>query len=277
MDHFVHENVEIQPNLQVRFLIYEENSIFVTNHWHNSLEILYIKSGSMKVWINDNSYLLRKDDFIIINSRDIHATECLEPSTIQLLQIPYPILNAKIPDIDYMHFDPNVLEDVIKRSLLNSQIVKLLYDMGEVYQSNNIGYALKFSSILFELLYLLVNDCRIDISSTMKSKNDSNRERLMLIINYIKLHYAEPISLKDAASLVSLNPEYFCRFFKKNMGTTFLDYLNEVRLANIYRDIIDTDKTITQLLELHGFTNYKLFIKMFRTKYGCTPRKKRKS
>jgi AraC-like DNA-binding protein len=98
----------------------------------------------------------------------------------------------------------------------------------------------------------------------------------MLIIDYVKEHYAEPITLKNAAALVSLNQEYFCRFFKKNMGTTFLDYLNEERMSHIYRDVIDTNNSITQILDTHGFTNYKLFIRMFREKYGCTPIKKRK-
>jgi len=75
---------------------------------------------------------------------------------------------------------------------------------------------------------------------------------------------------------VALNPEYFCRFFKKNMGMTFLEFVNQVRFSHICEDILRTDTSITELLVRHGFTNYKLFRRMFYEKYGCTPSAKRK-
>lgn len=276
MDYSLHENVKIQPDIQVRFIIYEDSSLLITNHWHNSLEILLIRSGGMNVWVNDNLYRLKKDDFIIINSCDIHATKCTEPSVIQLLQIPYQFLQTEIPDIDSLSFLPEAILDPVKKAATKSRITELLYEMGEIYEDGNTGYALQFKSLLFHFLYLLIRDCKSDVNSALKMKNEINRKRLTLVIDYIKLHYAEPVTLTDAAALISLNPQYFCRFFKKNMGTTFLNYINEVRLSHIYRDIINTNNSITQILETHGFTNYKLFMKLFREKYGCTPIKKRR-
>ncbi len=276
MDYLIHENIEIQSDIQVRFTIYEYSNLLINNHWHNSIEILLIKSGKMQVWISDRSYDLEKDDFIIINSMDIHATKTSEPTKVQLLQIPYSFLKAKIPDIEHIHFEPASISDPQKKSSVHTAIYELLSEMGNAYYSQEGGYALKFSSILYHLLYLLVKECKTDITSNEIMKNDIIRNRLMLVINYVKEHYAEPISLKDAASLISLNQEYFCRFFKKYMGTTFLDYVNEIRLSHIYEDLLNTGETITRILETHGFTNYKLFIKKFHEKYGCTPMKKRK-
>lgn len=276
MEYLIHENVEIQPDIQVRFTTYEDIDLLITNHWHNSLEIILTKSGGMDVWVNNHLRHLTKDNFIIINSRDIHATKCLENTRAQLLQIPYHFLESRMPDIDYMHFDPDSISENEKRVSVNSHILQLLNEMGDVFEAKENGYAFKFSSILFELLHIFVRECKVDISSTVKIKNDINRKRLMLVIDYVKGHYNESISLKDAAFLISLNPEYFCRFFKKNMGTTFLDYVNEVRMSHIYLDLLNTNLSITQILETHGFTNYKLFMKLFREKYGCTPIKKRK-
>ena len=47
------------------------------------------------------------------------------------------------------------------------------------------------------------------------------------------------------------------------MGITYLEYQNELRLSFIYQDIISTDDSIKDILERHGFTNYKLFRRMF--------------
>lgn len=109
-----------------------------------------------------------------------------------------------------------------------------------------------------------------------KSEKNEILERLGEITEYIEIHHAETISLEDISSYFYLSREYFSRFFKKNMGVTFTHYLNQVRLMHIYQEICNTQTGIMELAEKHGFTNYKLFNKMFHEIYGCTPREVRK-
>ena len=60
------------------------------------------------------------------------------------------------------------------------------------------------------------------------------------------------------------------------MGITFLEYQNEYRLSFIYRDLITTRDPVQVILERHGFTNYKLFRRMFLEHFGNTPNQIRK-
>ena len=63
------------------------------------------------------------------------------------------------------------------------------------------------------------------------------------------------------------------------MEITFLEYQNELRLSYIYQDIISTDDPIKDILERHGFSNYKLFRRIFYDHFEATPteiRKKRR-
>lgn len=60
------------------------------------------------------------------------------------------------------------------------------------------------------------------------------------------------------------------------MGMTYLEYLSGIRLTHIYDDLLHTDLSLAQILENNGFTNYKLFRKLFRDSYGCTPGELRK-
>ena len=68
----------------------------------------------------------------------------------------------------------------------------------------------------------------------------------------------------------------FCRFFRRNMGTTLTSYINSVRIMHVCKDLKDTDLTIGEILERHGVTNYKKFLLSFKQVYGCAPRDFRK-
>ena len=84
----IHENVVAEPDLQVRCFSYEDAGVRVPAHWHHSLEILLIDTGSMEVNMNDTRLQLQMGDFVLINSGDIHSTSCSEHARICVLQIP---------------------------------------------------------------------------------------------------------------------------------------------------------------------------------------------
>jgi YesN/AraC family two-component response regulator len=148
--------------------------------------------------------------------------------------------------------------------------------MLNIFQVKKLGYSFLFNSKLQQYLYLLfVHFSKGTNTLTLPSAN-KHRIYLQKTIDYVASHYSEPISLSEIASYLSLNPEYFCRMFKKNMGFTFLEYLSQIRLTHIYDDLRNTSDSITQIQERHGFTNYKVFNRMFKESYGCTPSVARK-
>ena len=102
-------------------------------------------------------------------------------------------------------------------------------------------------------------------------------DRIRKVMSYVEEHYKENISLQDVSVLLGIGKEYFCRFFKKNMGISFLQYLNEVRLSHIYQGLMDTELPIADLIEDNGFSNQKLFNRSFKALYGCTPSSVRKT
>lgn len=267
-ENMLHEEIHIQEDIQVHFLVYEQANLLITNHWHNHLEVLYMLEGSMEVIFGNESNTLLPGQFIIINSGDIHSTKCTETVKVILLQIPYSLLKRCIPDYDYLRFD------AIDSS--NPKIISLLLSLKQIYEEQKEGYQLAFSSRLYEFLHILVTSYKVAVSSSSKIKTEKNLERLETLMDYVKEHYKEPISLEEAAQVVSLNPEYLCRFFKKNMGLTFSEYVNSFRLTMVHEELLSTDYTITEILSHQGVTNYHLFSKMFKETYGCTPLQKRK-
>ena len=150
-----------------------------------------------------------------------------------------------------------------------------LLTMGSLYKNEKNGYQFLFGSHLHHFLYILYTSYVLPQSQSTVSQDTKTLTRLKDIITYVERHYMEPLSLSDISDRFALNPEYFCRFFKKNMGFTFLEYVNMVRLSHIYSDLMQTGDSITQIMERHGFINYKVFNRMFKEVYGCLPSKVR--
>ena len=194
------------------------------------------------------------------------------------VQIPYSYLKKYIPEIDSIKF---YINPTLKDPLLLNEVSKIrqdLYALCQLYPLPSPDAQLKVHSIIFDILYHLKHSFSKEISpdeagaASMKYMN-----RLGQIAAFIREHYMENLTLDEVAGYVNLNPDYFTRFFKKYMGMTFLEYLNSIRMENLFMDLMDTDLSIQQLLSIHGFTNYKLFMKMFRARYGTTPNELRKS
>ena len=101
--------------------------------------------------------------------------------------------------------------------------------------------------------------------------NDILRE----IISYVNEHYTEKLSLEEVATHVGFSREYFCRFFKQHMGITFLRYLNEVRISHAGRLLMNTDMSVSKVMNESGFTNQTIFNRLFKEIYGMTPRQAR--
>lgn len=285
MEQFIHEEVHVESDINVRFEIYESVNDFIPKHWHRSMEVVYIYEGDMDITINRHKYHLSKGDFMVVNTAAIHATQTCDYTRVLLLQIPYQFLTNAIPEYDNVQFDLS-LKPSLTTAVSNSQSLQcppsdtlrgILTEMGRLYTEKPQGYSLRFSSLLYDFLYTLVVHYKITVNNTAKVQSQKNLNRLAPVIHYVKEHYTELITLEEAANLAALNPEYFCRFFKRNMGTTFTAYVNSVRLTHVCQDLKNTDLNIGTILEKHGITNYKLFMRNFKQIYGCTPKDFRKT
>ncbi|MGX8688830.1 MAG: helix-turn-helix transcriptional regulator, partial [bacterium] len=151
-------------------------------------------------------------------------------------------------------------------------IRNLLQRIMELQAENGPAARLKSAGVLLDILFEIYTGFSEtgDISSDYAAGR-RNRERLSAVMAYTEEHYQEPISLDDVAKELHLQVNYFCRIFKENTGMTYLQYLNEYRLGKIYQDLMETDIPLKYLLEKHGFTNYKLFRRMFSDHFGTTP------
>lgn len=267
----IYEIIPTPENTGVRFYTSYDSGSYVPKHWHDAVEIIYIQEGALTV-ISDNSvYELCAEECILINSAVVHSTKCTAFNKAIVFQIPTDFFKQYIPDFDYILFS---LEIQKGKPVQQTKLTIFKETLVQMQIANDIrpkGYALRFNSLLFEIMYQLYHNFSFQVHQPHLKNKIKDMERLDIILKYTLQNYKRHISLDEIADLVYLQTGYFCRFFKKNMGVTFLEYQNELRLSYIYRDIIDTVDPIKEIIERHGFTNYKLFRRMFHEHFHATP------
>lgn len=109
------------------------------------------------------------------------------------------------------------------------------------------------------------------VEKTINKHNEYYKHNIYKIIKYIKNNYMCDINLKTVSSSFSINPSYLSRIFSENTGTTFTDYLNELRLKNAKNLLRNTSFSVKTISKKVGYNNEKYFIRLFKKKQGMTP------
>lgn len=247
-------------------------------HWHEELEILFHLNGDSDITIDGKEYHLEKKHMITIDSRQIHSTCSYDPASMFIcIHISKSYMEKYIPGLEKYQIrctPENIRDDNFQDYL---DICMLLQDLTQSYIKEPITLSMETEGYILLILARLVQHFSSKDALAVPHVDILAAERIRTIIAYVQEHFREPINLNDIAGKLGLEKEYFCRFFKKYMNMSFLQYLNEIRVSHIYQDLENTSLSIAEIMEKNGFTNQKLFNRTFKSLYGCTPSSVRKN
>lgn len=253
-----------------------EHITSISKHWHSNIEIFYIISGSVNIWVNSKKYDLCNDNLIVININEIHSSQYSQSGDGVLLQIPYEFVKTYYPDIDNISFTCNSLLEV-DSSEKYFKLKTMLKEIDYIYNERKDGYVLKSYSLVFDILFELVTNFSITRSAKEHIKSKKNLDRLTQIIDYIKDNRKTDLTLEEVAEKFNLTPQYLSNYFKKYMGISYKKYLITLRLESAYKELVNTDLSIVNIAVENGFPDSKAFNKIFREVYGSTPMEYRKN
>lgn len=242
-------------------------------HWHEELEILYPLNGDASISLEGKRYSLPTKNLTVIESRQVHSTYSKNKTNMYLcIHVARKQLVGLLPNIELYEIRciPEEISDELFPQYL--EICNLLANLTRMYiAGNGSAFTLEANGIVLQVLARLYRHFSVSIPPQIVPDGAAGIERIYDVITYVEEHFREPVTLQDICSYVGLGKEYFCRYFKKHMGMSFLNYLSEIRMTHVYRDLLSTDLPISQIMEENGFTNQKLFNSSFKELYGCTP------
>jgi AraC-like DNA-binding protein len=95
--------------------------------------------------------------------------------------------------------------------------------------------------------------------------------RINKVCLFIQHNFTNKIALKEVADLLYMTESNFCKFFKKATGKTYSDYVNEIRINEASRLLVQSEKSINQISYACGFETLSYFNRVFFRKKGTTP------
>lgn len=117
----------------------------------------------------------------------------------------------------------------------------------------------------FDNLFVVIRD------HILYRNNKNFSRKTMKALNYITMNYSKPINLDKIAKELDISKVYFCNFFKKETGFSFISYLNNYRIDKAKKMLRNTDLKIYEIADLVGFINFQYFSLIFKKATGLSP------
>ncbi len=92
------------------------------------------------------------------------------------------------------------------------------------------------------------------------------------LLPYIQENYRSKLSLRMLSDMFFITPEYLCRIFSRQMGSTMTKYVNQLRLRHASIQLTSTSKSIAQIAMDVGIDDVNYFYRLFKAQYGMTAR-----
>lgn len=268
---FQHELIIPNEGLPFKVFLFEgENGNYVREkHWHTSIEIFAVMEGSLDFFVNKEEYPLKAGEQIIINSNELHSIHAIEKNKTVVLQIPLKQFENYFTAQRYIRFRG-------QEELVDKKLASLLRKLYHVYSERKIGYEFRTISIFYEIMYIMVKDYRVTETREKDIRHSRRLDALSKITTYMREHYREELKLSDVAATFGYSDAYLSRMFQKYAKINYKTYLQDIRMAYAYRDLLNTDHTISQIALDNGFCSSRGFSGEFQKRYGVLPSEMRK-
>lgn len=246
-------------------------------HFHNYMELFYLKTGSCIYTVNNHLYHLTAGDIFLVTPGESHSTKYEGIVPCERITVYF---NREALSDFYQATHKNFYQKlshsgkIILEQKGQHKLEELLHSMLE---ENNIPdqYSYEFLRLQLMTLLLMLQRSGIFVYESIQKDNGISHD-IAAALHYIAQNYAMPITLKELAEKTNLTPTYLSRKFKKVTGYTFKEYVNYIRIRQASQMLLTTDDSVTKIALNCGFNSSNYFKDCFQRANGVSPRTFRK-
>lgn len=260
--------------MAIKFLeaIYKKDGMSSTNHYHDCHQILLIEDGEVDVFFGDRVRRVKGGSILFFSRFEEHS--------IRIISNPYKryVMNIS-PKIDegtgvgYKRFSvlfnrPKGFDNILDISQRFSEIrevfdriVKEKADSDDEMSEEILGlYAQELLLQLFRYF-----------PDFFKMFDDEKNELIYKIQKDFEINYSQEISLADLSRKYNISQSYLSHIFKATTGKSIKSYLLACRITAAKKYLVNSNKRISEIVELCGFSDCSNFSRIFKRTTGLSP------
>ena len=247
-------------------------------HWHDEVEIIYVKNGKIKIYIGEEVFDATAGDLFFVNSGELHFMES-DDRDVEYYTLLFPVtfLCFQTEDsIEQEIFLPlrqkkKFFPVHMKNDEIEKQMIAIIRELIIVNDEKEVGYRLRTRILLLEVIETLL---KADAFRKGNYRNETGMQKDLIV--YIQTHYADKISLAMLAEEFHLTEKYISWYFKEHFSISFTQYVLHLRMTRAKDMLLMTEDSITEVALSCGYPSVNLFIRSFKQMYGVTPLQYRK-
>ncbi len=246
-------------------------------HHHDFFEIYFLLSGDVTYLIESKLVHVMPGDLLLISPRELHQVIIRPEMSVyeryvlwvdpQLLQTLSTEQSDLLSGLDPTR--PGRGNQLRLSSQDRSRVQSLLNQLAQEAGSDAYGADLLRQSLLTQLL-VTINRLVSQQGPWMDEDSRTNRA-VTQVMNYVNLHYNEPLSLDMLAEKFFVSKYHLSHEFNRQVGTSVYHYIQKKRLL-ISRQLLAQGKKPSQVYSSCGFSDYTGFYRAFKSEYGVSPR-----
>jgi len=248
-------------------------------HWHNEFEMIYVRHGQLKIFLNNVEYAAKEGDILFIGGGTLHRAEPSDECVYECVVFDLKMLCKHSAGVIRQKIMPIVSGEVEVERLISAgdstAILEEIRRLCACLQSEAAGYELEVYSIIFSILHFIYVEGRLH-SPERSDCTPRRRQTIITLIDWIEKNYAEKITLSHLAEISDINEKYLCRFFREFTGFTPTDYINRLRIERACFEISVNGKSVTEAAIDCGFCDMSYFSKTFKKYKEISPKEYKK-
>lgn len=274
----LHETVNYRQNTQMRLYNNDEAENYPP-HWHTPFELIMPTKNSYTVVCGGHTYELREGDVILICPAIVHELFAPPHGERIIFQPDISVLGIHEIDVISQVISPAVLITKEAYPEIYVPIHDQMLAIRDEYLSEKTYLEASIYSRFLDILvrvgrnYTESAQRAIDATAT---KQKEYVEKITSVCNYIGEHYAEDLTLENAAEMAGFSKYHFTRLFRQVTNVSFYKYLSQKRIAHAKELLISGNYSIMEVAYLSGFSSHGAFTRMFKQVTGVSPHEFRK-
>lgn len=258
---------------------YVSNESFEFTHMHHCYELYMVIEGSFILQIEGKMHVMGRDDICWIGPGVEHLDIYKDNPNHVLLVVTFDF----VPSSVYPRKNDAIEEEELKMLIKHANthrywIGKDIRNCRRIFESIcselsrcEAGSYLIVANLLTNLIICIIQCMKLtpqDYRHPLINARASNRARQITL--YLDQHYAENITLQQAAEHLNITPRHINRVLNEHYNMTFSKMLTVTRLAHAKLYMRNSVHSIEKIAELVGFSSVRILYKIFKEVEGIT-------